>query len=142
MGNAHRSITGNGVSLISKSERQGISELVTSNQFAFFVGINAEKWWLKDANTSTNRASFVDGKNVAADAGIKKTTISSNISTYPNGTCGTISTGETGVMPINSFRADAVMRTNYLKSAVMHINLSYSRIKASNYDGSVGQAKS
>ncbi len=41
IGNAHLSLSGNGVSLISKSELQEISSLVSSNQIASSVHLNA-----------------------------------------------------------------------------------------------------
>ena len=118
IGNAHLSLSGNSVSLISKSELQGISGLVSSNQIASSVNINNGEWWLKDANTSTNRASFVSGRNLVADGGIKKTTVSGfSLNSLTAGTCGTASANETGVKPINNFNAASVIKRQYISSA-------------------------
>ena len=112
IGNAHLSLSGNGVSLISKAELQGISGLVSSNQIASSVSskLNSGEWWLKDANTSTNRASFASGGNLAADGGIKKTTVSGfSLNSLTAGTCGSATASEMGVKPITAFNAASVI---------------------------------
>lgn len=125
VGKGHLSLTGNRVGLISRSELNGLS-VVSNEQIVSSIPTIANKWWLADKNTTTNRAGFASGSNALnVDGGIKKTTVSGNIyNTVTGGTCSNVSTGEKGVMPINNFNAASVVKSKYVSRGTIHFDYS------------------
>ncbi len=122
IGNAHFSLSGNTVSLISKTELQNLG-VVSGDNLNGTVSQITDKWWLRDANTSTNRASFVSKDNsLNADGGIKKTTVSNLVYNDPNatGSCSVESAGENGVMLITSYNEPQVIKGKYISKATIH----------------------
>ena len=125
VGKGHLSLTGNKVGLISKAELNALS-ILSNDQLDSSIPTIANKWWLADKNTATNRAGFASASNALnADSGIKKTTVSGNIyNTVTGGTCSNVSTGEKGVMPISNFNAASVVKSKYVSSGTIHFDYS------------------
>ena len=112
--------------LISKTDLNSLS-VVSGNNLVSSIPSISGNWWLADNNTSTNRASFASASNALnADGGIKKTTVSGTVlNSVTGGTCGTASANELGVMPINNFNAASVVKSKYVSSAQIRINLTH-----------------
>ena len=117
VGSSYISKAGNAVSLISKSELNNLG-IVSSNALVSEIPQMSGNWWLKDADTSANRASYMTGTNSLLGTNkIKQTTVSGVTSSYEGGTCGITSTSETGILPINQVTQPQVLKHHDLIDA-------------------------
>ncbi|MCI8541616.1 MAG: hypothetical protein HFE67_08940, partial [Erysipelotrichaceae bacterium] len=128
VGSAHFSLSGNAVSLISKAELQNLS-LVSSDTLHASIPQISDKWWLSDANTSTNRASYMTKDNSFLGTNtITQTTVT-------NKTCTTSSASEIGILPINSETQEKVLKDSVLSSQSITVMMSIPYVKRQKYNG-------
>lgn len=118
LGSTYISQSGNAVSLISKNELINLG-IVSNDALVASIPNMTGNWWLKDANTSANRASYMTGTNsFLGENTIKQTTVSGDPNSDAGATCSISSTTETGILPINAVTQAQQLRHHYLSEAI------------------------